>query len=175
MIGWTQAAQAANQTCLQLLARAERFNRHDGAVEERRFSFDTSCTPRSDNRARAARQIEDRDAPALARNQALQMAQRRVGDLLRGARTEDVEVNVVQDLQPTVVLAQRLTGALAFRDVALNAEMPGDAALFVVKAEVVALDPDRRPVDPPFVGLDVQSPAIEELTPDAAAMGEIMA
>ena len=58
-----------------------------------------------------ARRVEHGDADAPARNQALHVPDRGLRDLMRRARAEDVEVDVVQDLQAAVVLAQRAIGA----------------------------------------------------------------
>ena len=71
-------------------------------------------------------------------------------------------------------LAQSVIGPLAFGDVALNPEVAGDAPFGVVEAEVISVDPDRRAVNPPLVGLDVQPSAIEEIAPHAATVFEIV-
>ena len=54
-----------------------------------------------------AHQVEHGHTDTPARNQALQVTDRRLGDLLRRARAEDVEMDVVQHLQALVVTAQR--------------------------------------------------------------------
>ncbi len=61
-----------------------------------------------------------------------------------------------------------------FGDVALDPEVPGDASGIVVEADVVALDPDRRPVGAAFVGLDVQPAAVEELAPHPPSVCEVV-
>ena len=83
-------------------------------------------------------------------------------------------MDVVEHLQPAVVLPQGLAGPLTLRDVPLDAEMAGNSALGIVETEVVTFDPDRCPVDPSLVGFHVQTPAIEEFAPDTAAVGQIV-
>jgi hypothetical protein len=99
---------------------------------------------------------------------------RGLGNLVRRARAEDVEVNVVQDLQPPVVLTQRAIGANAMRHVSLNAEVARDAALPIVEAQVVPFDRHRGSIGAALVGLDVQPAAIEELAPDLAAVRNVV-
>ena len=90
------------------------------------------------------------------------------------ARPEDVQMDVVQDAQPAVVLPQCMARPLTLGDVALDAEVAGDAALGVVEAKVVSLDLDRRAVEPALVGFHMQTAVVEELAPDAAAMRKIV-
>src|SRR5215203_513831 len=150
MMRRAETAQAPDQPRLQLLAHAKGFDRHDRAINRLHLSRGVPRGPRRDDRPRAAREVEHGDAGAAARNQLLQVAQCRFGDLLRRPRAEDVE----EYLQAPIVLAQRLAGSLTFRDVTLNTEMAGNPAGLIVETEVVALNPDRRSVHSPFVGLD---------------------
>ena len=83
-------------------------------------------------------------------------------------------MDVVQHAQPAVVLPQCLARPLTLGDVALDAEVAGDAALAVVEAEVVSLDLDRRAVEPALVGFHMQTAMVEELAPDAAPMRKVV-
>ena len=64
-----------------------------------------------------------------------------------------------------------LLGPLPLGDVALDPEVPEDPAGAVVQADVVALDPDRRAVELPFVGLDVEAPGVEDISRQSAFPG----
>ena len=165
-----QAAQASHQTGLQIFPDTEGLDRNHRAVNRLLLSL----VPRRDDRSRSLRQVEHGHAGAATGNQALDVPKRGRRDLLRRARPEDVQVNVVQHAQPAVVLPQRLTGALTLGDVALDAEVAGDAALGVVETEVVAFDLDRRAVEPALVGFDMEPAMVEELAPDAAAVREVV-
>ena len=56
-----------------------------------------------------------------------------------------------------------------FRDVTLNTEVSDDSALRIVQTNVVALDIDRRAVEPTLVSLEMQLATVEELAPDTTA------
>ncbi len=124
---------------------------------------------RRDHGAAPGGSVEHRDVRGDRRDQVADVLHRRLRDTLRRARSENAEMRVVEGLQPAVVPAQSIFGVLALGDVALDAEVPGDAPVRIIEAQVVAFDLHRRAVGTPLVGFDVQPPAVEELPPDTAA------
>src|SRR5262249_7062429 len=106
-------------------------------------------------------------------------------ELERGQRLAQLVVNLSRDPSPlffsgglkpsgegTKLLPRLLELANRERplgDVALDSEMPGDAAGLVVKAHVVAFDPHRRAVEAALFGDAVTVAGIEQSSPSAPA------
>jgi hypothetical protein len=98
----------------------------------------------------------------------------RLGDLGGGAGGENVTIRVAQHLQAMIELPESIQGATPLGHIALDAKVAGDAARLVVKTDVVSLDPHRGAVHPAFFRFDVKPSTVEELAPDAAAVGQIV-
>jgi hypothetical protein len=83
-----------------------------------------------------------------------------------GAGGQDGPVDFPKVFQPPVGLTQGLLGPFPLGDVALNPEVPGDPAGQVVKADVVAFNPDLSAVQLALITFDVQSSGIQHPAPE---------
>jgi glutaredoxin len=156
----------------QIVNRPEAVERDVGA---RRRRGEARRRVRREKRARRSPLFEDREIGAAARHEIGQTPERRLRDARRRARRQDVAKDRVSVLQPPVELAKALLGVASFGDVALDAEVPGEASLGVVEADVIAFNPDLRAVvEAAFLGFDPELAPVEEVAPEAASVGHVV-
>ena len=110
----------------------------------------------------------------LTRDQLMNMHYGCVGNVLDGVRTENRTVRLLKELQSLIESGQGLFRLLALRDIALDAEVPGDSSVGIVEANVVAFHPHAAAVEPALVTFHVDAACVKHSPPQISAVSEIV-
>src|SRR5438876_1063248 len=83
-------------------------------------------------------------------------------------------IRLAKQLESLTVALQSLLRLLSASDVALNAEISGEAALLIVNTDVVAVQPDRDSVLTPLFAFAMPMAGIQHLADEFAPLGQIV-